>query len=267
MSKFIEIARFSKSSNATSKHNHLSCELVFVTKGEAEFSFSDRSVKASEGTLILITALEEHSVTITKKPYERYYIILSPNNLMKLHTDPKLTAIFSKRTNSGVFTFDLSETKEKIEELFFLISKENEENNPYSEELQENIFEQLLIRLYRSNKNNFEQIKEIDRKMFIIQRCIEENFKEQITVDGLSQKFFMSKSYLTHAFKDSCGYSPQQYLILIRLINAKYLLSSTDKAIHEISSEIGFSDVNNFIRIFKKAFGVTPKAFRKNGNI
>lgn len=59
------------------------------------------------------------------------------------------------------------------------------------------------------------------------------------------------------------GCSPIEYLIRYRMEKAKELLIATDLTVTEIALSSGFETVSYFDRAFKKAFGTTPKAFRK----
>jgi AraC-like DNA-binding protein len=59
------------------------------------------------------------------------------------------------------------------------------------------------------------------------------------------------------------GVSPKQYIINLRLEEAKRLLQQTNKAIEYISSEVGFTSSSRFYDLFVKWVGVTPMEWRK----
>jgi AraC family transcriptional regulator len=58
--------------------------------------------------------------------------------------------------------------------------------------------------------------------------------------------------------------SPHQYLIQVRVNNARSLLSagSGERSLAEVASAVGFSDQSHLTRHFKRIVGVTPKQFR-----
>ncbi|MFR6556698.1 MAG: helix-turn-helix transcriptional regulator [Alistipes putredinis] len=58
------------------------------------------------------------------------------------------------------------------------------------------------------------------------------------------------------------GTSPHQWLIRQRLIHARLLLISTDKAIAEIGTACAFPNTSHFIKLFRKQYGMTPATYR-----
>ena len=74
--------------------------------------------------------------------------------------------------------------------------------------------------------------------------------------------YYISLFYLSHSFKKLTGYSPKQYLLLTRMSYARELLITTDTAVKVITDQCGFNDVNNFIRVFKREYQMTPKQYR-----
>lgn len=95
-------------------------------------------------------------------------------------------------------------------------------------------------------------------------KYIDRHFREPITLDLLSRKASLSKYHLSREFKHYIGMSPIQYLLYIRLENAKMILLHTNFSIQEVAAEVGFSDINNFTRQFRQHTGMTPVRFRKN---
>lgn len=92
---------------------------------------------------------------------------------------------------------------------------------------------------------------------------IEENAKEDITVDLLAEKFAYSKAYLCRKFKDVTGLSPMLYLKIYRLEAACKKIVNRETNISNIAKELGFSDANYFTRCFKAHFGVSPTRYGK----
>lgn len=96
-----------------------------------------------------------------------------------------------------------------------------------------------------------------------IRNYLDTHYTEKITLDFLSGKFFINKFYLSRIFREKFGDSITQYLLKLKITQAKKLLRFTDLSIEEISLECGMSDANYFSRIFKKIEGTTPGQFRK----
>ena len=59
------------------------------------------------------------------------------------------------------------------------------------------------------------------------------------------------------------GLSFKNYLILLRIAESKRLLLSTDLPIADIAGRVGYSNVNNFIKMFRSRVGTTPLQYRR----
>ena len=104
-----------------------------------------------------------------------------------------------------------------------------------------------------AGKQNLQNIKEY----------LDQNYREKITLDQLSEQFFINKFYLTRIFKEQFGLSVTNYLLQTRITHAKQLLRFTDLSIEKIGQECGMHDANYFSRMFKKVEGISPGEFRK----
>ena len=83
-----------------------------------------------------------------------------------------------------------------------------------------------------------------------------------MTLDDLSQRFYINKYYLTKLFKQTYGVTVNSYLLQIRITRAKQLLRFTDLSVEMIGEKWGISDPNYFNRAFKKIVGLTPRRYR-----
>jgi AraC family transcriptional regulator len=73
----------------------------------------------------------------------------------------------------------------------------------------------------------------------------------------------ISPTYFSRLFKRATGSSPHQYVIQQRVERAKFLLKTTDLAIANIASQVGFSSQSHLTQHFKRLTGVTPKQVSK----
>ena len=90
------------------------------------------------------------------------------------------------------------------------------------------------------------------------------HYNEEITLDCLAEKFFVSKAALIYNFKKHTGHTLIDYLLTVRITKAKQLLVSSNKGIREISELCGFSSANYNGLIFKKRENLSPATYRKN---
>lgn len=97
------------------------------------------------------------------------------------------------------------------------------------------------------------------------------HFREQISLQSVADKLYVSSSYLGKCLQKALGGSNfRQYLNELRIEEAKKLLDSTDKKIYEIAEETGFTESKYFISRFIDQTGMTPAEYRKKkeqGNI
>ena len=96
-----------------------------------------------------------------------------------------------------------------------------------------------------------------------VKSYLDENYKEHVTLELLSQKFYINKYYLTKIFKETYGVTIISYLETRRITQAKNLLRFTDMTVDEISAAIGMNDANYLARRFRKIEGMSPGEYRK----
>ena len=102
-----------------------------------------------------------------------------------------------------------------------------------------------------------------DTVVLKIAAYINEHYKESITLQFLSDKFFMSKNTLCKRFRSAMDISVMQYVTYVRLNKAKMYLTTTAKSMDEVAEHSGFPSANYFSFIFKKSFGISPTEYRK----
>ena len=92
---------------------------------------------------------------------------------------------------------------------------------------------------------------------------INENFKEDLTLETIASHFGYSTSYIAHIFSEQLKIPFRSYLGSTRSEHARKLILEKNKTLTEICYECGFNSPNTFCRNFKKHFGKTPSEFKK----
>ena len=95
-----------------------------------------------------------------------------------------------------------------------------------------------------------------------VRQYIQEHFCEEISLESIAAACGMSKYYLCHVFKENMGVSVFNYLIWLRMEEARRLLATTTLKVSQVGSRVGYADPNYFITAFKKQEGVTPTEYR-----
>ena len=91
---------------------------------------------------------------------------------------------------------------------------------------------------------------------------IDKNYQEDINLNKISNYVSLSKNYFCNIFKKETGMTIWDYLIRIRMEEAKKMLLETEQKTYEISERVGYDDPSYFGRLFKKYTGFTPIEFR-----
>ena len=104
---------------------------------------------------------------------------------------------------------------------------------------------------------------DLSQRRLRIDRYIECNFCNKISLEEVSQYVGMSRIYFCNFFKSQYGEGFADYLNRLRVEKASVLLANTDKTMDQIAQECGFKTVQYFIRSFAKVKQVTPGVFRR----
>lgn len=241
----------------TSQRENLSSYLVFlVLEGSGTLSYQNRSFPLSKGDCVFLDC---------RKPYSHR----SSDNLWQLKWahfyGPNLNGIYYKYTQRGgrpcFHAHDPASFENTLDELYSIADSSSyikdmkiyEKLSSLLTLLMEESWNPDLTRKQHAKKQNLQNIKDY----------IDSHYQEKITLDTLSEQFFINKYYLTRVFKEQFGVPVVSYLIQVRITHAKRLLRFTDHSIERIGQECGIGDANYFTRIFRKVEGVTPGGYRR----
>ena len=127
---------------------------------------------------------------------------------------------------------------------------------------------ELLILTHRLSsekprKSNLLAMQEMERAV----QYFSQNYNSPISIDEYAHSHNFSISWFIQSFKQHTGTTPTQYLLFLRISNAKNLLENTSFNISEISRAIGYENPLYFSRIFKKQSGLSPSEYRKKYQI
>lgn len=84
----------------------------------------------------------------------------------------------------------------------------------------------------------------------------------QISLEYVGAKVHKNTAYISKIFKNEFGCNFSDYIISKRLEKSQKLLADPALKIYEISEEMGWADVSNYIKLFKKKYGMSPKEYR-----
>ena len=96
---------------------------------------------------------------------------------------------------------------------------------------------------------------------------IANNYGQHFKNDDLAHLCNLSTVYFRKLFKEVMGESPIEYIQTLKIEKAKEILKSDYGSMSDIAFELGYQNIYDFSRAFKKAVGVSPKKFKESYNI
>ncbi|GAB2175609.1 helix-turn-helix domain-containing protein [Dongia sp. agr-C8] len=105
------------------------------------------------------------------------------------------------------------------------------------------------------------------RQVRRVEAYIESNWDQPVSIDELAGVAGASARSIFRAFKQSRGYTPQEFARKIRLKRARDMLLQTQLSVTEIALACGFADASHFSREYKKAFGDRPSDMRRREDL
>ena len=105
-----------------------------------------------------------------------------------------------------------------------------------------------------------------EERVFLIIAYLNANYKEEITLQSLSNYLGLTKEYVSKYFVRKLGCSFLQYLDNIRMNHAEREMLSTDKTIMDIALDNGYASAAAFARSVKKKYGLTPQQYRQENS-
>lgn len=137
--------------------------------------------------------------------------------------------------------------------------------NPYSTSSNNILINQLIFLILSDVCHGiYNQAQTKSDNKILTETCkyIQDNFHRNISVSELANNVSLSPSYFLKMFKKSANTTPTEYIISIRLANAKQLLSESNFSVVQIAEMCGFNDASYFSHYFRRRFGMKPTEFR-----
>jgi two-component system response regulator YesN len=112
-----------------------------------------------------------------------------------------------------------------------------------------------------------ERLASADKEKGVIHEIalfLEQHASEDITLQDVASRFYLSREYISRKFKQEMGENVSDYIAGIRMKRAKELLGNANLKIAQIAEQVGFQDEKYFSKVFKKWTDCTPNDFRKH---
>lgn len=126
------------------------------------------------------------------------------------------------------------------------------------------IYQQLQQAMDEQNYRSIHRLNDLDdaRRMQDIVAYVETYYMEELSLEKLASRFFLSREHISRKFKHQTGMPLSKYITNLRIRQAKAWLTETDESILSISLMLGYQDEKYFSKLFKKVVGITPFEYR-----
>lgn len=254
-------------------HGHADfSELVIILGGSATHVVNGEEYPLQKGDVFIINDNTIHGYKHTNH-FKICNIMFQPSFFLDEKNDLKGLPGFQ-----ALFVLEPALAKQKgIQQCLSLSEKDFEEINQIMVQLHQEylthargyqtmitcLFLQMVTKLSRLYEVPTKQTETDILSLANPAAYIERHFREDISVEKLSEMANMSTRHFRRIFHDIYGISPLKYINSLRIQQAAKLLVSTDLSMTEIAIQCGFSDANYFSTKFKEATGKSPMAFRK----
>jgi AraC-like DNA-binding protein len=248
------------------RHSHDFYELYILISGHVKYFTAGNSFYLAPGDFLFINRYQEHfpDVLDFSKPYERMALQVSPKALEELSDDSiDLAAIFSGNEFKVYHYPPL--LRNKIDSYLNQLMDLASAPDAYGAHILGRSILSALFVLFNQYINtpsvySFDKSNKDIQLVSIAENYIREHIQEKITVEDISNHFFMNRYYFMHQFKEISGQSFYQFVQEIRL--KTYLeLQQNGYPVMKAAQQCGFKDYPNFYRLFKKKFGCPPAEY------
>ncbi len=254
-------------------HYHDFTEIVFILKGTGLHEVENLHYTVSAGDVFVLQDYQKHRF-IDAKDVEIVNVMFDmkkKKNMLNLHQIRKMpgyNALFilePQYRNARQFKNRLRLNRTELAKVEFILNSmfmEQHHRELGYETVLRNSLEDLMIFLSRQySKIDAQEARALMRIGEVVD-YLESNYYKKVDLEEMAALACMSRRNFHRIFKNATGESPTNYLINIRLQKARELLRTTLLSISDIAYDVGFSDVNHFIKKFKKQLQLTPHKYR-----
>jgi len=251
---------------------HSFYEIHFQYKGHSAIEFKSHLIEMKQGDVCIIAPEARHIVSIyddesidivvkvKKSTFKNSFpTLLSGNNHL---SDFFINTLYSGKHGEHMHFPDGGDAE--VKRLFSLIYLEHYNMKPFAKEIMNLTLSTLFFTLQRASGMTGE-----DRPADVSARRMDEIFDfikdhyVDITLGKLAHEFHFAEQYLSKYIKKHTGTTYSDIVRKIKLEKSLELLDTTNMAIADISGVVGYSSPENFMRQFKRKYGVSPTSYRK----
>ncbi len=255
---FIEVERSARSDSWTMQdlHSHPHYEIYYIYEGSRQLLLANALHHIQAPSVLVIPPNVMHKTE--GGPFQRYNVDVSPEYL-----NPFQLHVLNER---ALRVMKLSPQQNQVFLELLRDMAEAHSSAKYGRYILEGLFAYFLVALSRVDLASQPSLAVDHRVPPLVLKVIDHlyaHYQERLTLDGLADRFFVSKATIIYNFNRYLHCSPMDFLLNLRLTKAKEELLRTDKSICQIAEECGFGSANYFSLIFKRKEQLSPGNYRK----
>ncbi len=265
----IEVVRNARRANRPRSvpHYHNAFEITYYWRGGVDFFVRDQTYTAKPGDLIFVNTFEIHNRIANDKFTEKTLLIYSPSFLESACGMPDVFAILDGELGGCRHITLPDALREDTERLLRAMSAAHGSAGKYA-----SVYLRAYLTIFLTSiaeylgtlkKRNFRSVGYNARLRDLIQ-FIKENLETRLTLGTICRYFRTDKFYLCRYFKKHTGLSVMDYVNRMRIVNAEKLIVQNSHTITDIGLMVGFSNITNFDRTFKRYTGISPREYRRH---
>jgi AraC-like DNA-binding protein len=261
------IAHLSNSEKTLDMHIHDCFEVYISLSGSKHFFIDDRSYDVKKGDIFVINQYESHYLVHDNiEVNDRIVISIDPHFLQSLSSiSTDLCQCFNKThvVNHHRMTTD----QYQLNYINSLIYKMTMTEGFGSDLIENAAFVELMILINKlfleyNNESNVYLKYPNNELVGNILEYINKNISETVTIEAMAKELFISSSYICRVFKSETGTTINKYITARKISLAKSMLAN-GCSVKEACEKSGFNDYANFIKVFSKVVGISPKKYGK----
>lgn len=256
--KLIKITPFRKDIRKTEPHKHNNYfEIIYLSKGSGTHSIDYNKYHVQPPVIFFVRKEQVHHWDLLTVP-EGYVIILKKAFIEK-SLDSELKTLLTKVSSLSSLQVKDNET---INQIFAILTKENDTVNENSFPIVEGLLKALLAKVLEVAKPLISKVK-IKADLFqSFRELLSQNTEIKNNVTHYAGLLNTTPQNLNSACRKTVNQSAAEVLAEHIISEAKRLLIYTDNTVSEISFTLEFNDPSHFVKYFKRYTGLTPQVFR-----